>query len=368
MATTSPVGIICGGAGVGKTTTLKAIHEAEESAGGKVHQMALSGRAAMRMREATGRPATTIAGFLQAARDKSIDLGLDPLIVIDEASMIDLSTMYRILRSLQPGCRLLLVGDPGQLPPIGFGIVFHILARRDEFPSVEFVEVHRQAGATGIPTAAALLRQGEVPLLGGFKGLVPGVTFIDVPPEDIAAQLVAVVGELGGFGDVQIVGATKRGPAGTHTINRVFHELLTPGRQSCMGFSPGEPVIWLVNDWAEGLLNGSLGVVREGDEDTLTIDFDGQFHLIGRARLEDLAFAYAVTTHKAQGSQFRRVVVPIVRSRLLDRTLLYTAMTRGQEQVVFVGDRSAFEAAIVAPPNVSRRDVGLERHLLASAE
>jgi exodeoxyribonuclease V alpha subunit len=88
--------------------------------------MALSGRAAMRLREVTGRPATTIAGFLQSARDKSIDLGLDPLIVIDEASMIDLSTIYRVVQSLKPGCRLLLVGDPGQLPPIGFGIVFQI--------------------------------------------------------------------------------------------------------------------------------------------------------------------------------------------------------------------------------------------------
>jgi exodeoxyribonuclease V alpha subunit len=210
-----------------------------------------------------------------------------------------------------------------------------------------------------------LLRHGEVPLLGEFEGSVPGVTFIDAQAEDVAAQLVAIVGELGGFGDTQIVGAAKRGPNGVHTINQVFHQLLTPGRPSYMGFSPGEPAIWLVNDWAEGLLNGSLGVVRDGDDDALNIDFDDQLHLIGRSRIEDLALAYAITTHKAQGSQFRRVVIPITQSRLLDRTLLYTAMTRAQEQVVFVGDRAAFEAAIVAPPHVSRRDVGLNSHLFA---
>jgi exodeoxyribonuclease V alpha subunit len=105
-------------------------------------------------------------------------------------------------------------------------------------------------------------------------------------------------------------------------------------------------------------------VVRDGDEDALTIDFDDQRHLVGRSHLEDLALAYAITTHKAQGSQFRRVVIPIVESRLLDRTLLYTAMTRAEEQVVFIGDRSAFEAAIEAPPHVSRCDVGLHGHLL----
>jgi exodeoxyribonuclease V alpha subunit len=282
--------------------------------------------------------------------------------------MIDLSTMYRIIRSLEPGCRLVLVGDPGQLPPIGFGIVFHVLASWDGVPRVELVEVHRQAAATGIPTAAALLRDGEVPWMGGFEGPEPGVTFIDAQPEDIAAQLVAVVGDLGGFGDTQIVGATKRGTNGVHTINQVFHRLLTPGRPSYMGFSPGEPVIWLVNEWAEGLLNGSLGVVRDGDEDAVTIDFDDQAHLIGRSRLDDLALAYAITTHKAQGSQFRRVVIPITESSLLDRTLLYTAMTRAQDQVVFVGDRSAFEAAVMAPPQVSRREVGLDSHLLAFAD
>lgn len=368
MALTSPLSVICGGAGVGKTTTLKAIHEALERVGGTAYQMALSGRAAMRMHEATGRPAKTIAGFLQGVRDGKLDLGLDPLLIIDEASMIDLPTIYRIHRCLQPGCRLLLVGDPGQLPPIGFGTAFHVLAACEDVPRVELVEVHRQAAATGIPAAAAAVRRGEMPALGAFAGHRPGVTFVDAEPKDIAGHLVEIVGDLGGFGEVQIVGATKRGPAGIHAVNRTFHEILTPGRPSYYGYCPGEPVIWLVNDWDAGILNGSLGVVQASGDDELTIDFDGELKSIAQSRIEDLALAYAITTHKAQGSQFRRVVVPVVPSRLLDRTLLYTAMTRAQEQIVFVGDRAAFREAVVARPTVARRDVGLDEHLRSTLD
>jgi exodeoxyribonuclease V alpha subunit len=363
MALTSALSVICGGAGVGKTTTLKALHDVHERLGGKAYQMALSGRAAMRMAEATERPAKTIAGFLNAVREGKIDLGLDPLIIIDEASMIDLPTMYRLHRCLQPGCRLLLVGDPGQLPPIGFGIAFHALAASGNVPLVELVEVHRQAASTGIPGAAATIRGGEVPALNAYTGKKPGVSFIDAPAEEIAGILVETVAELGGFDEVQIVGATKRGPAGIMALNTTFHEVLTPGRPEHFGFCPGEPVIWLVNDWDAGILNGSLGTVVRGEEDGLVIDFEDEEKSIAASRIEDLALAYAITTHKAQGSQFRRVLVPIVASRLLDRTLLYTAMTRAQEQVVFVGDIGAFHRAIVAEPTVALRDVGMHEHL-----
>jgi exodeoxyribonuclease V alpha subunit len=362
-ALTSPVSVICGGAGVGKTTTLKAIYEAFEAIGGTTHQMALSGRAAMRMQEATERPARTIAGFLKGVREGEIDLGLDPLVVIDEASMLDLPTMCRILRWLQPGCRLLLVGDPGQLPPIGFGIAFHALAQSDDVPRVELTEVHRQAAATGIPDAAATVRNGRVPVLGGFEGLRPGLSFVQAAPHEIAGHLVDIVDALGGFREVQIVGATKGGPAGIRALNQTFHDLLTPGRASHLGYGVGEPVIWLVNDWEAGLLNGSLGVVEGGDEQSLALSFDGTSAVIGPERLTDLALAYAITTHKAQGSQFRRVIVPVVQSRLLDRTLLYTAITRAQEQVVLIGDRAAFAEAITAPAHVSRREVGIDAHL-----
>lgn len=362
MAATSPLSVLTGGAGVGKTTVLKAIHAATKAAGGFVIQMALAGRAAKRMSEATGEPAMTIQKFFNEVDRGQMILDDEPTLVIDEASMLDLPTLYRIMRHMEPGARLLLVGDPAQLPPIGFGLAFHAFCDGDTIPRVELTEVHRQAASTGIPQVSIDVRNGVVPDLSKYEGKGSGVSFIEAEKGEITNTIMDVVNDFGGVEECQIIGAVKAGPAGTKGINAVFHELLTPGRMERLNYAEGEPVIWTVNDYDLGLLNGSLGTVKRAVGE-LEIDFDGEMKIIPDDALRSMEHAYAITCHKSQGSQFSRVIVPVFHSKLLDRTLLYTAITRAQFQVVLIGDRKAFDAAVVAAPNPSRRQTGLRAHL-----
>lgn len=365
MAVNEPVSILCGGAGVGKTTVLKAVCEAADQLGAQIFMLALSGRAARRMSEATGRDAMTIASFINRVDREEIKLHGEPTIAIDEASMLDLPTTYRLLRRLEPGCRLLLLGDPGQLPPISFGIVFHILVETEAVPMVTLTEIHRQAAATGIPQASTVMRAGAVPELSSYAGCGVGIHFIDCKREAIPEKIAGLIDDLGGFEHVQILSAVKDGIGGTRELNRDFHAAFAIGAAAQVeGFIEGEPVIWLENNYDLGLMNGSLGKVVKA-KGSLLVDWDGEQKVIDKP--SDMEHAYAITIHKSQGSQFKRVIIPIFACRLLDRTMLYTAITRGVEQVILVGDRKAFEKAIIAPPSTSIRKTGL-RHALARAK
>ena len=305
----------------------------------------------------------SIAEKIAAVDAEKIPLDTEPTIAIDESSMLDLPTTYRILRRLQPGCRLLLLGDLGQLPPIGFGLVFHAAVRESAIPQVELTEIMRQAASTGIPQTSREIREGRVPRLDDYQGLGHGVTFIDCHEDAIADTILDVVNDLGGVDKSKVVGATKNGPAGVKTINHAFQQLLSLGKPRLHGFAVGEPVIWLRNDYDLNLLNGSLGTVVCADQE-LVVDWDEEGEkVMNPALLGDMDLAYAITTHKAQGSQFPRVVIPVYRSKILDRNLLYTAVTRAQSQVVLVGDREAYEMAIRNPPNPSRRQTAMGTHL-----
>lgn len=364
MIATKPLSILAGGAGVGKTTTLNAVHAVARQQMRPVWQMALSGKAARRMSDATGEPATTIASFLNRVALDQINLAAEPwLLVIDEASMLDLPTLYRILRAMRPGNSLALVGDPGQLPPIGFGLTFHALVEEDAIPRVELTEVHRQAASTGIPQAAKAICEGTAPDLGTFTGPGVGVSFIEAEPEQAFHVIADVLERLGGIDAAQIIGTVKAREAGVTTLNRSFHATLALGQPTFGGFAVGEPVLWTVNDPELDLLNGTLGRVA-GVEDQLKVTWDdGRTLTIPEAQIGDMEHAYAITCHKAQGSQFGRVVVPVYPSRLLDRTLLYTAITRAENQVVLVGDRAALQNALATPAHSSRRLTGIRHHL-----
>lgn len=349
--------LLTGGAGVGKTTVLRVVLRLAEQQNLSVVQMALAGRAAKRMADATGYPAMTIAKFLATARSGLLEVPADSLVVVDESSMLDLPTLYRILKHLPDGARLMLVGDPAQLPPIGFGLVFHRLVNDSAVPQAHLQEVHRQAAASGIPTAAAAVRRHELPEFVPFHGRHSGVSFIDCAPDEVVPLLRRIDREWADE-DWQALAAVKGGRSGIRNVNASFHAEAAGGHAQD-SLLVGEPVIHLTNDYERSLMNGALGrVVSVEDDGALSVNFDGDLHRFPAEEIPGrLELAYAISVHKAQGSQFGRVVVVVSKSRLLEHSLVYTALTRGVEQVVFVGDRAVFDSAVVNPPAAQRREV-----------
>ena len=375
--------LILGGAGTGKTTVLKALYEVldELQPGISIYQLALAGRAAQRMAEATGRDAMTIAGFLTKVDSGQIDMG--SAIVVDEISMVDVILMYRLLRHIPQSVRLILVGDPSQLPPIGPGLVLHALADLPSIPQTELKVVKRQSSASGIPQVAAAIRNHKPPAWADYTGKPGnGVSFVPCADNRVDEVVAEIYAELGGKGDdfsVQILSITRASVkilnANLHSRYRQCAELLyshdaefgTVGATTLdrVPLKVGDLVIYSENDYTLGLRNGSLGKIIEAlpvgepDEPCCVCDFDGiEYHLNTR-QMNALNHAYAITVHKSQGSQFKRIILPIRGSRLLDQTLIYTAVTRGVEQVVLVGDEQAAIRAIKAPASAARRHVSL---------
>ncbi|WP_330647112.1 AAA family ATPase (plasmid) [Thioclava litoralis] len=364
--------ILGGYAGSGKTTCLRGICDLAESFGRALHLMALSGRAAQRMAVATGRPARTIAGFLQSmVRPDAETLPPGAMVIVDEASMLDLPTLWRILKVLGDA-NLMLVGDPAQLPPIGFGLTFHVLYQTERIPHVVLDRVLRQSDASGIPSVAEAVRLGNPPTLATYEGIRPGVSFIPTAPEDAIGLISAIGRDLRSCGadprDTRIIAPVKAGPAGIEAINRHFHELrrrakdgaLFPGRSD---IAEGDPIIWTRNDWDRDLMNGSMGRVQSVIDGIAHVTLDGKPFELDAADAGNLDPAYAISVHKAQGSQWRRVIIPVFPSRLLDRTLIYTAITRATDQVIMLGDRCALAGAIANMPASTARSVGLHERL-----
>lgn len=354
--------VLAGYAGSGKTTVLRGVCETLEAIGRVPLIVTLSGRAAKRAAEATGRRAITVARFLIEQEKADGPLESTTALIADEASMLGLVEFWRILRRLGDAS-LILCGDPAQLPPVSPGIVFHQLAIDHEVARVILDRVHRQDETTGIPALADGLRHGTIEGLPAFAGAGTGVTFKPCTPNRLTAEIHAVgraLAEAGtGRDDVQIVAPTNREIA---TINGYFHDIAMRLRPASWPgtahVAEGQPVIWTKNDAERGLTNGSMGRVLRIGPNSITAVLDGDVHELAPADGRFLQLAYAVSVHKAQGSQWQRVIVPVFGSRILDRSLIYTALTRAQEQVIFLGDRKALDAAVRRPPAAERRDIG----------
>jgi exodeoxyribonuclease V alpha subunit len=379
--------IITGGAGVGKTTVLKALYKALDTTGRPRYQMALSGRATARMIEATSGDATTIAGFLRKVTEK--EMGAAPIIVVDEASMLDLMTFYRLVQKLPPESQLILVGDPYQLPPIGAGLVLHVLCELGTIPMTELTEVKRQAKDSAIPGASRMIRKGELPAFSSDEA--GEVVFLPCADDQIIATVLKLYEQ--DPQNTQILGATKSCRfAGVETINRFCHGKYADHGRKLMaenpdtqevedtGFCVGDLLMYTANDWDRNLQNGSLGKlidvydqprkVNLGDEDEPVIRialglaiYEGVEHYVLDTDIDAMQYAYAITVHKGQGSQFKRVIIPVRKSRILDRTFVYTAVTRAQTQVILVGDLEVVKEAIARPPTAFSRKVGLRSML-----
>jgi len=358
MAVSRRLSLLVGGAGVGKTTCLRAINGAARESGLQVHQLALAGRAAQRMASATGQPAHTIASWLGKLARGAVHVAADALVIVDEASMVDLPTLYRLLFHLRDEARLLLVGDVAQLPPIGYGLTLHRLVRSPSIPKVELTRVLRAEEATGIPLVSRAVRDGHMPSLPAYEADRPGCAFIECGLGEVVEMLELLRDDAGG-GEAQIIAAAYLGPAGIDAINTHFHRYNAHGRRRTGRFAEGDPVIWTRNDYDRGLWNGSMGVVLDADGERVTARLDGMVVELARDELGQIDLAYAISCHKAQGSQWDTVFVPLAPSRLLDRALLYTAVTRARLRVVLVGSRSLLEQTVEQYPTSLARDVAL---------
>jgi exodeoxyribonuclease V alpha subunit len=386
-----PLSAIVGYAGCGKTTTLELVCRLWQSLGGRIEVAALSGIASLRASQATqpitGRPARTIYRLLQELksteewRDNAAEaarLDSRTLLIIDEASMVGLSDWHRIVSAMAPGCRLLMSGDPMQLPPIDFGLVFHHVADEAEHTS-HLTRVFRQDDATGIPLVAQAIRTGGKPTFNRFGDRPTGVSFIEVDDAHIPGKVLQIADDLGGFDQpLLIIAPTNGGPCGVRRLNALCHERFL-ARQNVPDslpevapvdvkgyygnrFSVGEPVIHVENDYKRGLFNGSLGRVTQIDPERrrLLARFDGHqrdFEFTSESIIR-LALAYAVSCHKAQGTQIDRVIVPVYATAMLDRAWLYTALTRAVHQVVLVGSRLVAQQAFARPTMAARRTTG----------
>lgn len=390
VSATNRISLILGGAGTGKTTVLKALCQALErdQPGLVIYQLALAGRAAQRMTEATGRPSMTIAAFLL---DEEVVAG--SLVLIDEVSMVDIILIYRLLRHLPNGVRLVLIGDPSQLPPIGPGLVLHALADLPSIPQVQLKTVKRQSSASGIPQVAADIRAHRCPTWAAYQGIGSGVSFIECRSAEVDQMVKSVYLALGGNGkdfSAQVLSTTRNGAGGVRGINQMLHGhfqsqenpvqliskefgLLPERTDDNLGLRVGDLVMFTDNDYALGLRNGALGRIvqavepESADSIICVAEFDGLEYQLNAMHVRSLTHAYAITVHKSQGSQFTRVIIPVRKTRLLDNALIYTAVTRCIEQVILIGDLQAAEAAIVAVANASLRSTALPR-LMAPTE
>lgn len=368
----SPLSCLVGGAGTGKTTILRYVVRLWHRLGGNVLMATLSGKAALKLSQSTGLLAKTLTrtlAELERENEKGTDLAEvneRTLVVIDEASMVDLATFHALMKHMKKGTRLLLAGDPVQLPPIGFGLVFHRLVE-DESITVRLSRIYRQTSNSGIPLVAKALRERRMPTFSLYQGKGEGVSFISASLESIPTMIKQIVDDLGSFVDLMIVTATNRGPAGVNSLNRLFHDKYKqqsglPELKGNLGqyFCPGEPVIHLKNDYQRTVFNGSLGKVLEVDRDdySLTTNLDGMVVSFNQNQLLDLSLAYAITCHKCQGSQVKRVIIPIYHTRLLNPSWLYTAITRAEKQVVLIGDVKEIERALERQFAAASRKVG----------
>lgn len=390
LAAANPFVLITGSAGVGKTTVLKALYKVYDRAGINITQLALAGRAAKRMQEANGRHASTIANFLLRFREGSFDKR--SVVVVDEASMVDVITMSQLCELLGPEPRIVLVGDPAQLMPVGPGLVLHALTKVPQVPLAKLSVVKRYGSV--IAAAAASIRDGRWPELSSDPE--EAIAFITCPTHPSTTDDTYIAETVLRLyrhdpANSQVLCARRNGADGAKSINTLFQSMLTAdakavqvwdeqhGAYARVGFHLGDQVLCTRNLWDSGLRNGSLGVVVEvddkpcvlahedGEETDLALGWvlwdDGVRRRLSKKMLDNLELGYAITVHKAQGSQWQRVIVPVTGHRLLDRTLVYTAITRAQRQVLLVGDETAAKSAVEGLPIAATRQVALHLHV-----
>ena len=374
VALASTATVITGGPGVGKTTILNAILRILAAKRVEMLLCAPTGRAARRLGEATGLEARTIhrllevdprhGGFKRNA-DNPLDCGL---LVVDEASMVDVPLMRALLAAVPDGAAVLIVGDVDQLPSVGPGQVLADIIASGAVAVVRLTEVFRQAAESRIVTTAHGINEGDIPDLARPEG---DSDFYFVPVEDVETAVARIeelvtrrIPQRFGFDpidDIQVLCPMNRGGAGVRSLNIELQAALNPAPEREVErfgwtFAPGDKVMQIENDYEKEVYNGDIGRIADVNPDTaeLTATFDGLEVVYGFGELDALVPAYAATIHKSQGSEYPAVVIPVLTQHfaMLRRNLLYTGVTRGKRLVVLVGQK---KAVAIAVRNVSGR-------------
>lgn len=375
--------VITGGPGTGKTTLIRAILAIYRKLGAQVCLAAPTGRAAKRLGEATRYPASTLHRLLEMSpqqgkflRDEYRPLTAD-LIIVDECSMLDVLLMHHLLKAVPGHATLVLVGDVDQLPSVGPGNVLKDVIGSGRFPVVRLAEIFRQARQSSIIVNAHLIQQGKFPRLQPPEetgsGALQDFYFIEKDdPEEVVRVILRLCTEriparfgLDPVEEVQILSPMHRGLVGAQHLNTSLQDVLNPqGKTIERGgrlFRVGDKVMQIRNNYDKDVFNGDWGRIRNLDMELqeLAVEFDGRTVAYEFSELDELVLAYAVSVHKAQGSEYPAVILPLLTQHyvMLQRNLLYTAITRARKLAVIVGTKKALAIAV-------RNDRMLHRHTL----
>ena len=387
----SKVLVLTGGPGTGKTTTTQGIIAAFRESGARILLAAPTGRAAKRLSEATGMEAKTIHRLLEMKPPEGYQRNAEnPLegdvLIVDECSMIDIMLMYSLLRALPDSMTLILVGDVDQLPSVGAGNVLSDVILSGAFPVIRLTRIFRQAQTSRIIMNAHRINAGEMPDLS--NGRDTDFFFIDVEKEmkgkgldtseagGVAEEAAHTVLELVQQrlprhfrvppGEIQVLTPMQRGPAGAANLNLLLQEAVNPGedglRRGGIRYGKNDKVMQIRNNYEKEVFNGDIGFVQAVNQEdrSLTVNFDGREVSYDVTELDELVLAYATTIHKAQGSEYPVVVMPVLMSHymMLQRNLIYTGVTRAKRGAVVVGTRKALAVAI-RNVNIRRRNTRL---------
>ena len=374
-ALSHPVSVLTGGPGTGKTVTTKALIAVLEGARKTYALASPTGRAAKRLSQASGRPASTIHRLLAFSPGEGFKhnannpLPVD-LLVVDEASMLDLPLANTLLKAIKPGTHLMFVGDVDQLPSVGAGDVLRDIIASGLAPITRLSVIFRQAAHSRIITNAHRINQGQMPLFAAPSRIendpAPDDFFLfpaETPEEaagwveDIVCKRIPQKFSLHPRDDIQVLAPMYRGPAGVTALNARLQATLNPPElmkpeKTLFGqiFRPGDKVMQVQNNYDKDVYNGDIGYLFAINlvDHSLTVDFEGRTVVYDWSEADQLVLAYAVSVHKAQGSEFPAVVIPLVTQHylMLQRNLLYTAVTRARQLCVLVGSRKAIGIAV----------------------
>lgn len=377
--------VLTGGPGTGKTTVIKGILSILKAQGLKIRLAAPTGRAAKRLSETTGQKALTIHRLLEAnnlAQDDNLQLGFSKdiddqldadVIILDEVSMVDIVLMHHFLNAVPDGCRIILVGDTDQLPAVGPGSVLKDIIRSQKIPAIRLDEIFRQAQTSMIIQNAHIINAGRLPdLRKQYSDFIfyelnddTSITqkILDLCTKDLPHEGFDVLK------DVQVLSPMHRFLCGVENLNLMLQEQLNPKKNqdelkySSQTFRVGDKVMHIRNNYQKNVFNGDIGFIQDINNEKLTVDYFDHIVTYEKNELNELTLAYASSVHKSQGSEYKVVIIPLSTSHyiMLQRNLLYTAITRAKQKVIIVGSKKALMTAIQSNRTQKRYTLLAER-------